>query len=221
MNCDEAKNSRATSIAILGGTFDPIHNAHLELAHVLHETLQFQHILFIPCRQNPLKANVNTTTQQRIDMIQLAINPFPNYYCDLREIHSQSPLYTLETFQSLRKENPTASIAFSLGMDSLNDLEKWAGCEAYLNYVHFIVFPRPNYTLNATPMLKNWIETKKTTDIQDLHAKTHGCIYFSPIPENTISSTNIRNHLKNKDMIFNKAHLPASVFQYIQDHHLY
>ncbi len=221
------KNSaiqKELSIAILGGTFDPIHNGHLECAYVLHQDFGFKKILFIPCKQNPLKADVNANTQQRIDMIELAIKPFSeSYFCDLRDVErdTMTHTYTIDTLKSLRKNYPHASIAFSMGVDSFNTLEQWEEFEDFLTYVHIIVFPRPGYTLKPTPVLQTLINKSKTEDIQPLHTHPNGYIYFSDKPEHMTSSTQIRTELKNKQTKALEAHLPKSVLAYISQQKLY
>jgi nicotinate-nucleotide adenylyltransferase len=210
------------SIAILGGTFDPIHHAHLALAHVLQNDLSFQSIAFVPCKQNPLKSMVNATNQQRVDMIELAIKPYkPYYYCDQLELERNSASYTIETLQSFRKLYPDASIAFTLGIDSFNSLHQWEEFEYFLDYVHLIVFPRPEHVLDKHPALKKLMHQKETHGIQELHDQKHGLIYFSNIPEHTISSTTIRSKLKANNLKQIHNHLPESVLNYINHHNLY
>lgn len=209
------------TIAILGGTFDPIHNAHLELARVLTESLKFEKILFIPCKQNPLKAQVNASTQQRIEMIQLAINAFTEYECDSREINRDSPSYTIETLKSLRHDYPMVSIAFTMGVDSFNDLEQWDNFEEFLAYAHLIIFPRPGYVLKPEPPVQALIEEAQTLNITNLHTTSHGYIYFTDIPKHPISSTEIRTLLKENNRRVLPNYLPKEVLAYINVHHLY
>lgn len=210
-------------IAVLGGTFDPIHTAHLKLADCLYADLHCQEILFIPCKQNPLKQGVRASTEQRIEMIQLAIRSNPHYRCDLRELkQTDTPLYTLETLQSLRRDYPDASIVFALGNDSLNSLDQWPGFEDYLHYVHFMVFSREGFTFKPSVKLFQWIQKSKTIDLMDLRNKTHGCLYFADSLKMAISSTHIREILR--DSIRRREanfFLPPVVFDYIEDKKLY
>lgn len=217
--------SKSKSLAILGGTFDPIHNAHLNLAHVLLE-LKFHKVLFIPCKQNPLKANVKATTQQRVTMIQLALASFKEvYHCDLREIERDKPSLTIDTLKSLREDYPDDALTFTMGIDSFNDLEQWDNFEEFLNYSHLLVFPRPKYLLKPKPSVRVLIDKAKTSNINDLHEKKHGCIYFSENPKNAISSTEIRTLLKNTlhstPCHTAETYLPNAVFNYIQKNKLY
>lgn len=203
------------SIAILGGTFDPIHNAHLELAHLLVNTLHFDTVLFIPCKQNLLKINPPATAQERIDMIKLAIAPFSSYQCDTRETDRDTPSYTIETLKSLRKSYPEDSLAFIIGVDAFNDLEQWHYFEDFLDYVHLIIFPRPGYTLTLKPPVQTLVDRAQTQNINDLHHKKQGCIYFSDEPKNPISSTEIRALLQSENKTHLLNYLPASVLSYI------
>lgn len=207
--------------AILGGTFDPIHLAHLELAHTLVNTFHFENILFIPCKQNLLKEHSPATAQQRIDMIQLAIAPFPTYECDTREIRRDTPSYTIETLKSLRTDYPNDAITFTMGVDSFNTLEQWHYFEEFLDYVHLFIFPRPGYELELKPSIQTLLNKANTTRIQDLHKNKQGYIYLSSEPNTRISSTGIRAFFKNNSSQHLSNYLPESVLNYIQKKNLY
>lgn len=210
-------------IAILGGTFDPIHTAHLKLAESLDRSLNCQEILFIPCKQNPLKHVVNVSSEQRIAMIQLAIQNNSHYRCDLRELEQiHTPLYTLETFQSLRRDYPDASIVFALGNDSLNTLDQWPGFEEYLHYVHFMVFSREGFVFKPSTILLDWIQKVKTVELTNLHDKKQGCLYFADTLKMDVSSTQIRAYLRDPARQAEaKNLLPTAVFNFIEEHELY
>lgn len=212
-------------VAVLGGTFDPIHLAHFKLAESLYESLHCQEILLMPCKQNPLKQIVNASSEQRIEMIQLAIQSYAHYQyrCDLRELEQKdSPLYTLETLQSLRRDYPDASIVFALGEDSLNSLDQWPGFEQYLHYVHFMVFSREGFIFKPNPKLLQWIQQAKTLKLADLQHKTHGCVYFNNSLKMDMSSTHIREMLRNPARRTEaKKWLPPVVFDYIEEKRLY
>lgn len=214
-------DSQKKSIAILGGTFDPIHLAHLELADTLVNIFHFEQVLFIPCKQNLLKEHFPATAQERIEMIQLAISPFPEYHCDTREIDRDTPSYTIETLKALRADYPEDSLTFTMGLDSFNSLEQWHDFEKFLNYAHLLIFPRPGYSLEPHSSVKNLINQAQTTNIHDLHTNKHGCIYFSAKVKNLVSSTEIRALLKNQTSTHFLNYLPSSVLDYIKDKNLY
>ncbi len=210
------------NIAILGGTFDPIHNAHLELAHVLVHTLHFDKVLFIPCKQNPLKSNVHASEQERIQMISLAIAPFSEYQCDTREIDSDSSFtITMNTLKSLRQDYPNDSLTFVIGVDAFNQFDQWHYFESFLDYVHLVIFPRPNYNLNLKTSVQTLVNRATTSYIEDLHQYSHGYFYFSNEPNNAVSSTDIRELLKTKNDSKLVNCLPQSVLTYIQKRKLY
>lgn len=208
------------SIAIIGGTFDPIHNAHLQLAHMLHQQ-QFQTIRFIPCKQPWYKNSTQTTTEQRVTMINLAIQPYPHYHCDLREIQRKTPSYTIETLKSLRHDYPDASLSFTMGMDAFNTLDQWHYFDHFLDYAHLIIFPRGGYTLNPSPLVQLLLDNHQINDISPLHQQKCGAIYvYSEGLEDPLSSTQIRTLLKKNDN--NAQHyLPKAVFEYITQQHIY
>jgi nicotinate-nucleotide adenylyltransferase len=203
-------------IAVLGGTFDPIHLGHLALADTLTQTFYFEKILFIPCKQNLLKTHSPATTQERIEMINLAISPFSAYQCDTREITRKTPSYTIETLESLRADYLDDSITFTMGIDSFNTLEQWHGFSHFLKYVHLFIFPRPGYILDLKPEIQDLIRQYQTHEIADLHTHKHGYIYLSDKPNNSISSTEIRLLLKNKSWDKLEQMLSVEVLDYIR-----
>jgi len=213
------------SIAILGGTFDPIHNGHLAIAHTLQDHFHFDTVLFIPCKQSLLKSTPNATVQQRIDMIDLAIQPFKNFQLDLREIQRDTASYTIETLKSLREDYPKNPIAFSMGMDAFNQLDQWHDFEQFLDYAHLMIFPRPPYHFSPSEKLKKTILKAKTDDIHCLLQEKQGYLYFSHIPENPLSSTHLRTLLSKDlrcfpDSLLN-THFPPAITDYIRKKHLY
>lgn len=208
------------SIAIIGGTFDPIHNAHLQLAHTLSQQ-QFQKIVFIPCKQPWYKNSTPTTTEQRLAMIHLAIQPYPNYHCDWREIQRETLSYTIETLKSLRKDYPDDSLSFIMGMDAFNTLDQWHYFDHFLDYAHLIIFPRGGHTLNPSPLVQLLLDNHHTIDISQLQQQKCGVIYlYSEILEDPLSSTQIRTMLKKHDHSV-RHYLPEAVLAYITQQHLY
>lgn len=213
------------SIAVLGGTFDPIHQAHLELAEILHNQLAFEKILLIPCKQNPLKNHVIANTEQRVEMIRLAMNEAalfsPDYEYDLREVKQDNASITIDTLKALRQNYPKGSLTFTMGVDAFNDLDQWDNFEALLDYAHLLIFPRPGFSLAPKPLVQRLIDQYQTDKIHHLHGKKQGHIYFSSIPEAPISSTVIRALLKKRDLSPLQLALPKAVLTYIQVEHLY
>ena len=91
-------------IGIFGGTFDPIHFGHLRVALDVMEQLQLEQMRFIPLNQAVHREQPDTTAIQRLEMLRAAIADQPGFMADDREILRDSPSYSLDTLQSLRRE---------------------------------------------------------------------------------------------------------------------
>ena len=106
------------SIAIFGGTFDPIHNGHILTSLAIQKSFQFSSYRFIPCKVPAIKPASTASTEQRIHMLRLALKNYNQFEIDLREIKRDTPSYMVETLKSLRKDYPYASITLILGFDA-------------------------------------------------------------------------------------------------------
>ncbi|XKM14094.1 nicotinate-nucleotide adenylyltransferase [Orbaceae bacterium ac157xtp] len=213
-----------TLTALYGGTFDPIHYGHLKPALALAKEVGLQHISLLPNHVPPHKSQPQATTVQRLAMLKLAIEPYPIFSIDTREItqaRADRPSYTIETLQAWRTQNGnTKGLAFIIGQDSLLSITTWHDWQNLLNYCHILVCRRPGYANSLENQeLKAWVEKHQTYQILDLHQKANGFIYFANTPLEAISATEIRKKIsknENCDQL-----LPAKVLQYIKEQHLY
>src|SRR3990167_10264359 len=94
------------AIGILGGTFDPIHHAHLRMGIELGEALHLSEVRFIPCYQPVHREAPIATPKQRLTMVSMAIADEPLFHLDEREIYRKQPSYMVETLIDLKKEFP-------------------------------------------------------------------------------------------------------------------
>lgn len=206
-------------IGILGGTFDPIHYGHLRLALDFLQILNLEQVRFIPCKLPVHKEANIATPEQRLALLNLAIESMPQFYIDDREIKRDSASYMIDTVKSLRKDYPDTSLCLLLGSDAFLDLDQWKDWRQLLDYVHIVVGLRA-----ATPFLLNDILTQflsehQMEDATDLQQKLHGGIYIQNISQLAISASDIRSqiaaHLNVRFL------LPDSVYDYILQHQLY
>ncbi|MFT4925262.1 MAG: nicotinate-nucleotide adenylyltransferase, partial [Phenylobacterium sp.] len=106
-------------IAILGGTFDPIHYGHLKPAEQILHALDFAEIRLMPSHKPPHKKGTNATSEQRAEMVKLACQDIPGFTVDLRELERHDPSYSVVTLQTIRQTQPDTPLCFLMGMDSL------------------------------------------------------------------------------------------------------
>jgi nicotinate-nucleotide adenylyltransferase len=207
-------------IAILGGSFDPIHNGHLAVAQKILETFEPNKIRFIPCAQHAFEKSMQVTASDRLNMIRLALISQASEFCiDDQEIKVGGVSYTIDTLRRIRTQlSSDESLALIIGQDALLQLDKWKEWSHLLAYAHIIVVSRnTKYPINTE--LLNYIEAHKTDDIKLIKSKTSGYIYFLDMPLVDISSTAVREGLVANQL--SKEMLPKKVLEYIKNKGLY
>ena len=163
------------SIGILGGTFDPIHNAHLLLAREALQQLKLGQIRFIPVNIPPHRDKPIATPSHRKQMIELAIAGEAKFHLDCRELDCEETSYSINTLKSLRQEFTEDSLSLIVGQDAFNKIDSWKDWQELLDYAHIIVANRPNESSHdISKELKDWIEKNKTNDKTEIADKAAG-----------------------------------------------
>lgn len=206
-------------IAILGGTFDPIHFGHLRLALEVQQQLAIQEIRFIPCQKPVLDKTALATPAQRLAMLQLAIANQPGFKIDERELQRLTPSYMVDTLLSLRQEIADQSLCLILGSDTFENLPRWHRWQELINLTHLIIVARPEHKLILNETLKNLMQSHEITDPTLLASQSHGFIYQFSISPLAISSTYIRQQIAQQ--LSPRYLLPENVLDYIKHEKLY
>jgi nicotinate-nucleotide adenylyltransferase len=208
------------SIALLGGTFNPIHFGHLNLANCLVDYLHVESVRMIPCAIPPHRETPSVSAEQRLAMLQLAIDDHPLLTSDDLELRKSTPSYSIETVQQIRQQvGEETPLFFCIGMDSLLTIDSWHHWQQLLDYCHLAICPRPGYKLPIKGHLAEWIEQNLCDDIARVKTLAQGCLHLCKIPLKDISSTAIRDSIKCAQSI---DHLtPKSVVNFITKHSLY
>ncbi len=212
-----------TLAALFGGTFDPIHYGHIKPAVALAKMVGLQRVTLLPNNVPPHRPQPEASPQQRLTMVQLAIADAGGNLFDIddRELRRDNPSWTVETFETLRRERGAdAPLGFIIGQDSLLTLPQWHRGLELLDTCHLLVCARPGYGATmSTPALQAWLEARLTSDIRQLHRRPAGLIYLAPTPQMAISASLIRErrHAGKRcdDMI------SPSVQRYIDEQGLY
>lgn len=210
-----------TMIGIFGGTFDPIHNGHLRMAVELLETLQLQQLRLLPCYQPVHRDMPGASAEQRLHMLQLAIQDCPETMCiDTREITRQGPSYMYDTLKSIRQEQPNVPLALIMGSDAFLGLPRWYRWQALLQLCHIIVMHRPGWQLQQQlPELKQYVAQHQTEQLADLQQQPCGCLYFTAVTQLEISATEIRKRLQQAQNC--QFLLPQQVIDYLIKQRIY
>lgn len=134
------------NIAIFGGSFDPIHNGHLQVSLSIQQHFKFDTYIFLPCKMPTIKPPTLANNDQRIEMIHLAIKDFPEFKMDLREIERPTPSYMVETLESFRAELPNDSISLIMGYDAFLSLPRWYQWEKIITLSNLIIINRLEFS---------------------------------------------------------------------------
>ena len=130
-------------IAIYGGTFDPVHHAHLILARDALETLGLDEVIFIPAAVSPLKKAAPVASGEvRLAMLRAAIKDEPEFEVDECELRRASPSYTIDTVEDIRRRESDAALYCLIGEDNIEQLPRWYRFSELAKMVHFIVLDR-------------------------------------------------------------------------------
>ena len=195
--------------AIFGGTFDPIHIGHLHIAYEALYKLHLDTILFMPAGNPPHKnSKVITDAKIRYDLVKRAIEDEEHFEISDYEINKKENSYTYETVELFSKLQCNIEWYFLIGVDSLMDLDNWKNVDRILNSCKLIVYDRAGFTLNEVIQKKLYLEQKFNKKI-----------IFINMPIIDISSTNIRNSIKEGRNV--NYLLPRGVEKIIQGLKLY
>lgn len=142
------KNAKPAIRAYLGGSFDPVHNGHLQMALYVYQSLlpiakhqqRELQVSLLPNARSPFKAD-STDPKHRLAMLKLAIKDTPLQINEL-ELWQTPPVYTIDSVKTLRARYPHDSLIFIMGMDSAQSLDKWKNGLALTDHVNLWVFNR-------------------------------------------------------------------------------
>lgn len=138
-------------IALFGGTFDPVHRGHLELAALARETCGIDQVIFVPCARSPFKDHpTEANPKQRVEMLHLALDSIEaKDWAEVSrfEIDRSPPSYSWETVSHYRERYPQARLHWILGADQWEQIDRWAEPEKLRNWLHFIVVTRQGSTV--------------------------------------------------------------------------
>lgn len=205
--------------ALFGGTFDPIHQGHIETARALLDELDISTLHLMPNAVPPHRPQPLATAAQRLAMVELACESDSRLVAEAFELRSSQPSYTAKTLQHFKQHYPHDTLLFVMGMDSLVSLDSWYQWRTLTEFAHIIVMPRPGYELQqASHTLQEFIQQHRCQRVAQLHQQSHGCIYLANTPLRDISATEIRARLLQLDI---ESVLPAKVADYIAQQRLY
>lgn len=191
-------------IGLLGGSFDPVHSAHLALATTALSTLALDSVQLIPAGQPWQRPPLGAAPSHRLAMMHLAVGTTPGLSVNPIEINRNGPTYTIETLEALP---PGPEYFWILGADQLANFCTWHRWEDIAARVRLVVAQRPGTELAAPEKLAAWLQAHNQTLVR---------LPFEPLD---VSANEIRQRIRRGESTSDL--IPAAVAKYIDDNGLY
>ena len=209
---------RRPRIGLLGGTFDPIHVGHVELARSAQAAFAFDEIRFLPTGISWQKGEVSTPALHRLEMVRLAISGLSGFVIDDREVRRGGNSYTVDTLGELRSElGAHTTLVLLLGSDQLRNLSTWRRYRELLDLAHIAVTRREQVSLARLPEPVETLVAQHGRD--SLPDTPGGSIVFFGMPFVPVSATQLREKLLAGERPAEL--LPPKILDYIESHRLY
>jgi len=212
-------------IAMLGGTFDPVHYGHLRFADAVRRALGLSEVRLVPAGDPPHRGSPLAAAADRLAMLRLAVSEFPGLVVDDRELRRGGKSYTVDTLAGLRRDYPDRPLLLLLGADAFRCLPSWHRWRELFDLAHLVVVERPGVDLEAAlpAPLPAILRERVVAEPAILFSRPAGAILRQPIAPLDVSATAIREHIAEGEggAEMNRGLLPPSVLAYIDLHHLY
>jgi len=203
--------AKKPQMAIFGGSFDPLHNAHLYIGGEIIRRQLAEEVLFVPARQPPHKTGVQLTVAElRLEMLQNTLQHYRQFGVSDIEIGKEETSYTYHTLEMLSAAYPEHDIAFVMGADSLRELHEWYEATELVNRYTFLIYPRPGITMPAYSQLAQHFGYKNARKLQNSIMNIYGM---------PISATEIRQLASQNASLAGL--VPETVQAFISEHNLY
>jgi len=186
-------------LGLYGGSFDPVHHAHLVLARQAMEDLELDRVIFIPAAESPFKpGSTEAPAEDRLEMIRLAIKGEPAFAVDSIEIYREPPSYTIHTAKAYSAQYPKEKLIFLVGEDHLESLPKWNDFDQLIKIVNFAILSRSDFPLRADfPVVRRRLDLS-STEIRHRVANNLPISYM--VPECVVRYINEKNLYRGEEL---------------------
>jgi len=210
--------------ALYGGTFDPVHMGHLEVARRVSQLFEIEKLIFVPAQIAPHKVGRPVTEPiHRYAMLALATQDDPELMISTFELDAPDRRYTVETIEHFQRElNGSSELFFIMGADSWSEITTWREWERLLTMTNHIVVTRPGFevaTVHVGPLSERIVDLR--TSSQDGACMSLGGIFITDIVMNDASATNIRrlaSEGRTEELV---GLVPDPVLDYIKKYQIY
>jgi nicotinate-nucleotide adenylyltransferase len=221
-------------IALYGGTFDPVHIGHLQVARRVSELFEIERVLFIPAQMAPHKIGRPVTEPiHRYAMLALATQDDPQLSISTFELDAPDRRYTVDTVEHFQSAlGDSTELFFIMGADSWSEITTWREWERLLSMTNYVVVTRPGYepaTAHVGALHERVVDLRtsveRTPSARAEKAppdrRTPGSIFFTDVVMNDVSATNIRrlaSEGRTEELV---SFLPGAVLEYIKKYEIY
>lgn len=207
--------SALNPLLLFGGSFDPVHKAHIACALAASRALHDAPVHLLPNARSPLKGQPGANNAQRLAMLKRAIAPHSSLQIARYEIDRPAPSYMEDTLRHFRQQQGDAPLVLILGADSFAHLDQWKGWQRFASLCHLLVLPRAgNFHISSAIR-----SAFPTADAGTLLSTPAGYRLMLDAPELAISSSYIRQAFPASPIP--DTLLPPAVADYIRQHALY
>lgn len=210
-------------VAILGGTFDPVHNGHVGLAEDVRRALALSEVRLVPAGDPPHRGGPAASARDRVAMLRLAVANHPGLVVDPREVARAGKSYTVLTLDELRHEAPARPLLLLVGADAFLGFPTWHRWRELFALAHIVVAARPGVELAPSGELAAEWKARHVDKPDLLFTRPGGSIYVQAISPLPVSATEIRAQLargaEGREAVVPM--LAPAVLRYIDQHHLY
>lgn len=208
---------------ILGGTFNPIHLAHLGIAEESLQALKLDRVIFIPAAKPPHKDVAEEVSfGHRLAMVEAAIKDNPAFEASDLEVRRHGKSFSVDTLNILKQQDPDGERFFIIGQDSYRDIASWKDFRKLFSLSHLVVITRPGVAINdplaPLPVAMHG-EFCYDEQAEKLQHQSGNCVFFLKETCLDISSSQIRERLSKGQSV--KGMIPPAVATYIESHGLY
>ena len=216
-------------IAIYGGTFDPVHSGHLEIARRVTQLFGIDKFLFVPARVAPHKVEREVSPAlHRYAMLVLATNAEPRLCISTVELDGPGRQYTVDTLFHFRSRfGASAELFFVMGADSWTEITTWREWERLLTLASLIVVTRPGYEISAAhvgaEIAARIVDLRGLARVEDANSSVPGSqkIFLTDAVMLDVSATEIRRAAGDEGGEQLNRLVPLEVAEYIRKYHLY
>ncbi|NND90644.1 MAG: nicotinate-nucleotide adenylyltransferase [Granulosicoccus sp.] len=204
-------------IGLFGGTFDPVHYGHLRPAVEMAERYELTTLYLMPNHKPAHRQPAAATTDNRIEMLEMAVHNAPKLEVEAREALRDRPSYTYDTLCEINQEQPDATLMFFMGMDAFAAFDTWHNWEGVLALANLVIVNRPAASHSA--FSRDLLKRQQASHGELIRCGSTGVIETCDVTQLAISATDVRRRIASDLSV--RFLLPEPVLEYIADNSLY